>query len=187
MDSMLDIPGKTIFRCDRVSRGGGICIYIDDNLSPFCNIDILSSYILTDLEIISVDVKKPGLKYMKICCIYRPQRVDHKKCIDKLTELLRRHENYKKEIWFFGDFNVDYLKRDDINQKRFSTLFKNFGMTQLVSNITRPGINSGSCIDWIVSNSRFVCYANTSNIFVSDHYAVECVRKKPSILNLILT
>ena len=39
-------------------------------------------------------------------------------------------------------------------------------------------INSGSCIDWIVSNSRFVRYTNTSNIFVSDHFAVECVRKK---------
>ena len=58
LDSMLNIPGKTIFRRDRVSRGGGVCIYIDENLSPFCNIDILSSYISTDLEIISVDVKK---------------------------------------------------------------------------------------------------------------------------------
>ena len=178
VDSMVNIPAKTIFRRDRASRGGGVCIYVDDSLSPYCNIDTQSSYISPDLEIVSIDLKKPGLKYMKICCIYRPPRGNHKNCIDKLTEILSRRENFKKEIWFLGDFNVDYLKRDDPNQKRFSALFKNFGLTQSILNVTRPGKNYSSCIDWIVTNSRFVQCVNTTNIFISDHYVVECYRKK---------
>ena len=51
-------------------------------------------------------------------------------------------------------------------------------MSQLISTSTRPGVNSGTCIDWIVTNSTFVKYSGTLNVFISDHYATECVRKK---------
>ena len=57
-------------------------------------------------------------------------------------------------------------------------MFKTFGLSQLISNITRPTTAGGTCIDWIVTNCRFVQSANVSNIFLSDHFAVECVRKK---------
>ena len=177
-DSLVAVPGKPIFRRDRVSRGGGVCIYIDDSLTQYCNIDSKSSYISPDLEIISIDLQKPCLKHMKICCIYRPPRGDIKKCIEKLTEILDRRENFKKEIWLLGDFIIDYLRRGDVNQKRFLSLFKKKGLNQLISTPTRPGINSASCIDWIVTNCRFVRSANTTDIFISDHFAIECIRKK---------
>ena len=77
-----------------------------------------------------------------------------------------------------GDFNVDYRKRDDINFKRFQTFFKKFGLTQLIENITRPCINSGSCIDWIVTNSRFVASSGVTTVYLSDHFVIECVCKK---------
>ena len=115
---------------------------------------------------------------MKISCIYRPPRGDYKKCIDKIKEIVTRKENFKKEIWLLGDFNVDYLKRSDPNQKRFLSLFKTFGLSQTITSVTRPGNKAGSCIDWIVTNCRFVRYANVTNIFISDHFAIECVRKK---------
>ena len=177
-DALLNINAKTIFRRDRLSRGGGVCIYVDTEFSPFCAIDEQSSYISKDLEIISLNVKKPGLKYMKIACIYRPPRGDPKKCIDKLTEILSRRENFKKEIWLIGDFNIDYLKRNDINLKRFQTMFKTFGLSQLITDVTRPSISTGTCIDWIVTNCRFVQNACVLNVFLSDHFAVECIRKK---------
>ena len=178
IDSLLAIPGKTIFRRDRGTRGGGVCIYVDNKLSPFCKVDVQSSYVSPDLEIISLDIKKTGLKFMKVLSIYRPPRGNHKKCIDKLTEILSRRDNFKKEVWLLGDFNVDYLKRGDPNLKRLINLFKIFGLTQYIFDITRPGVHSGSCIDWIVTNCRFFKSANVSNIYISDHYAFECTRKK---------
>ena len=57
-------------------------------------------------------------------------------------------------------------------------MFKNFGMSQLISDITRPVRSSGSCIDWIVTNCKFVKNAYVLNVFLSDHYATECIRKK---------
>ena len=119
------------------------------------------------------------MKYTKISCIYRPPpRGDHKKCIDKLSEILLRRENFKREVWFIGDFNVDFLKRTDLNFKRFQSFMKTFGLSQLIRDATRPGINSGSCLDWIVTNCKFVHHACVTNIFLSDHFAVECIKKK---------
>ena len=149
IDPLLAISGKTIFRCNRSTRWGGVCIYVDINLSPFCKVDGQSSYI-------------------------RPPKGNHSKCIDQLTEILSRREIFKKELWLLGDFNVDYLKRGDPSLKRFLNFFKLFGLTQYLSDIA----HSGSCIDWIVTNCRFVKSSCVSNIFISDHYAIECLRKK---------
>ena len=170
--------GKTIFRCDRSTRGGGVCIYVKSDLSNYCKIDSKSTYISPDLEIITIYYTKQGSKFMKISCVYRPPRGIHKNCIDKITEILPRKENFKKELWFMGDFNVDYLKRSDPNFKKFQTMFKTFGLCQLIHDVTRPGISSGSCIDWIITNCRFVQKAYVSNIFISDHFVIECIRKK---------
>ena len=44
--------------------------------------------------------------------------------------------------------------------------------------MTRPGRHKWSCIDWIITNGPFVSEAIVSNVMISDHYAVECIRKK---------
>ena len=177
-DSLIAINGKTVYRCDRKTRGGGVCIFVNNSLSPFCKIDDKSSYISPDLEIITIDFQKPGSKFSKFSCIYRPPNGNVKKCIDKLTEILSRRENLKKEIWLLGDFNVDYLKRDDQKQKKFVNFFKLLGLSQLISKITRPSTSGGSCLDWIVTNCRFIMESYVSTIYISDHYPVECIRKK---------
>ena len=48
----------------------------------------------------------------------------------------------------------------------------------MISDITRPGLGHGTRIDWIVSNCRFIKSARSTNIFLADHFAVECIRKK---------
>ena len=186
-DSLLSLTNKLIYRSDRSTRGGGVCIYIRKNLSSYCKIDVKSTYCSSDLEIVSVDLSKPNMKHIKCCCIYRPPHGDHKKCIDKLTEIMSRRENFKKEIWILGDFNVDFRKRDDINFKRFQNFFKTYGLSQIITDVTRPSNNRGSCIDWIVTNSRFVASANVTKIFLSDHLAIECIRKKAREKNPTVT
>ena len=115
---------------------------------------------------------------MIICCIYRPPRGNVAECIKILTEICTRKENSKREIWFFGDFNLDYLDRTNSNVSKFNVFFKKFGMVQLIKNPTRPGKYKSTCIDWIVTNSRFVSDSIVSDIMISDHFAICCVRKK---------
>ena len=68
---MIAIDGKSVFRSDRSSRGGGVCIYVNNSLSPFCKVDPISCNISPDLEIMSINLKKPGLKdIMKIASMF---------------------------------------------------------------------------------------------------------------------
>ena len=147
-------------------------------MSPYCNIDPNSTFSNKDLEIISLSFKKLCVKFSKIICIYRPPRGEVKKCIDHLKEILARRENYKKEIWIVGDFNVDYLKLDNVNTKRFHSFFNISGLNQLICDITRPCFNHGTAIDWIVTNSKFFSTSGVTNIFVSDQFEIECIKKK---------
>ena len=177
-DFLVSISDKVIYRQDRNNRGGGVCIYVNQKLAQYCKIDINSSFTNSDLEIVTINITKPGNKYAKVSSVYRPPRGDHKKCITSLSEILLRKENFKKEIWLLGDFNVDHLNRHDINFKRFQTFFKTYGLTQLINDPTRPGKYNNTCLDWIVTNSRFVSHSSVTNIFISDHFAIECTKKK---------
>ena len=177
-DSLLDIPGIKIFRLDRSSRGGGICIYVKAALSPFCEINRRSTSSSPDIEILSLDVKKTGLKYMLISSVYRPPRGNVTNFVDRLTGIFNNKDNSKKEFWLLGDFNIDYLDRGNQKLLKLNNLFKKFGLSQLIKSITRPGNHKSSCIDWIVSNSNFISYAGVSDIMISDHYAVHCIKKK---------
>ena len=60
----------------------------------------------------------------------------------------------------------------------FITFFRNNGLSQLVNGITRPSKYRGSCIDWVVTNSPFVLHSGVSNVLISDHLTVFCIRKK---------
>ena len=115
---------------------------------------------------------------MLISCLYRPPRGKIQNCIDRLTETYARRENAKVEIWLIGDFNVDFLKRGESNLVKFLNFFKRFGCTQLINDTTRPGKHKCSCIDWIVTNSNFISESSATDMMLSDHYVVYCIKKK---------
>ena len=153
---MLEIPRKNLFRIDRNSRGGGLCIYVDSKLSPHTEIYNKSTFVNSNIEILSLDIKKPGFKHLLVSCIYRPPCGKIVSCINVLAELLSRNENSNKEIWFLGDFNIDYLDRVNQNVNRFNILFKKYGMRQYVIEPTRPGKYKNLSLDWLITNSGFV-------------------------------
>ena len=110
LDHMVSITGKTIFRQDRSAGGGGVCIYGNADLGPYCTIDSKSSFTNKNLEIISLDLKRTNLKFAKIICLYRPPRGDVKKCIDHLTKILLHKENFKKGKLDIGRFQCRFSR-----------------------------------------------------------------------------
>ena len=136
------------------------------------------TFVNSNIEILSLDIKKTGFKHLLVSCIYRPPRGKIVSCIDVLAELLSRNENSNKELWYFGDFNLDYLDRVNQNVNRFNILFKKYGMKQYVVKPIRPGKYKNSCLDWLITNSRFVSKVIVSDAYISDHLAVCCLRKK---------
>ena len=179
-DQLVNLPGEKIYRQDRVgknvkAKGGGVCIYLADKLAAYCAPVSNLSKCTSDYEIICLDITKPGLKFMTIICLYRPPTGKIKPCIEYLKTVFL---NCKSEIWILGDFNIDFLDRASIPRSNFQSLFTNYGLKQIIHNVTRPTNKSGSCIDWIVTNSPFIEQCGVSDDFISDHFTIYCIRKK---------
>ena len=136
-DGLIDIPGKTIFQLDRegnnVKKSG--VWYLDNRLSTHCKINSDKSKYSPDFELLCPNITKPGLRFMTIICIYRPPCGKIKPCIDYLKNLFTCTRN---ELWILGDFNVDFLDRNNDDLTKFLPLFKIFGLKQLINDIARP-------------------------------------------------
>ena len=80
-------PEKTLFRLDRQStlqngktkEGGGVCIYIDNKFSKYCQVLQECSTSNEDIEILTISLLKPGLKFMNISVLYKPLKLLRKK------------------------------------------------------------------------------------------------------------
>ena len=77
------------------------------------------------------------------------------------------------------DFNTDFLKRDNVNVVQTYRFLKKLGLKQEIDQVTRPNRKGGSCIDWIITDCAFVRESGVFDDFVSDHYSVYCIWKKP--------
>ena len=80
---LVNIPGFTIFRCDRVNRSrGGVCIVSRDNISAEC----IGTY---DNGVCELVVLKVHSLNTKPACCYRPLVTHHQEFIPMLGELDR--------------------------------------------------------------------------------------------------
>ena len=83
---MLKLPNKTLFRLDcksklsngTVKKGGGVCIYIDKKYSKFCKVLAACTISNDELEVLTISLRKPGLKFMNISVIYKPPKIPAK-------------------------------------------------------------------------------------------------------------
>ena len=177
--SMLNIPGMVNYRLDRqFKKGGGLCIYVSLKWSKYIKqIDALS-YISNDIEVLTISLNKPTFRKFLISCVCRPPTGKSDTCHSNIKDIISYSVSNNYEMWILGDFNIDYLHRDKPDVKRYIATFKLYGMRQLISDITRPYKNSGTCIDWIITSSYFVALSGVCDHLISDHLPVFCTRKK---------
>ena len=132
-----------------------------------------------DYEVVSILVTKPNFRHLLLICVYKPPKGKVSKLIEFLKGIILRRENETREIWILGDFNTDWLKRDCPDTVLIMSFCKTNGLTQDMDKITRPNKKGGSCIDLIMTNSRFVNRHGIRDDIISDHYTIYCTRKKP--------
>ena len=93
-----------------------------------------------------------------------------------MNNLVNNFQAKEYEKWILGDFNTDF---DNVNVVQTYRFLKQMGLKQVIDQVTRPNRKDGRCIDWIVTDSAFVRESGVLDDFVSDHYTVYCIRKKP--------
>lgn len=145
-DSHISIPNYSVFRNDRVNRGGGgVLIYCKSDLRPRevqCN---------CDLEMIVVDITCAA-KFFRVIGIYLPIFTNQEKlqAIDKLESFLVNDLGERGNCVILGDFNLDLLDSCDIHS-HFVSVMNDLHFEQL---ITQPTHDNRTLIDHIwISNA----------------------------------
>ena len=104
-DSQTDIEGYDILRRDRNRNGGGVAFYVAQSLTYVNRQDLLSH---EDLEILTVEIKKPKSKPFLVTTWYRPP--DSKvEIFDRFESYLLKLDQEDKESIIMGDTNCNLL------------------------------------------------------------------------------
>jgi Endonuclease/Exonuclease/phosphatase family len=109
-ESSTAIPGYTLYRQDRGSRGGGVCIYINDNLNSFEVKETCFGNPNVEQVWCSISINNESI----LCgCLYRVGEEDVEYCKHllesiKQAQLLQANKQYTG-LLICGDFNFDEI------------------------------------------------------------------------------
>jgi len=175
-NSDINISRFSLFRCDRLKKGGGIVIYVRNKFHTRV-ITAISISKMFELLVVKIELSKDA--YLTLAGCYRPLSANS----DSLV-LLEQHLSAIdfNEILLVGDFNCDWLTPA-------SDCFKSFcntlNLTQLIDSPTRLNLKcfeKSTLLDLFLTNAPHKytdrgVFANG----VSDHCVIAAVRntKRP--------
>ena len=186
-DMSIALPGfQAPFRKDRKTKGGGVCVYISDQIAGTLRSDLNHP----DLEVLWVEVKPNPKRSLLVGCCYRPPQCDRsfydylEATLDKVADqdiILMGDFNAKNEKWYSGDKTTSH----GVALKELSDHFNFAQLCHKPSHLNNAG-KPESLLDVIFTNvpEYFPEPATTMPpISTSDHLpvVVECsITKKPN-------
>lgn len=159
---------RSIF-LNREGRGGGIAVYIRDDI--YHNTTPLNT---VSFETIQVDINIKN-KIITLFPIYRPPSQNVTTFVTELDTIINNvHE--KQQLIIVGDMNVDILKENITTTKYLDMLMSN-GLHCLVNETTREDDNNNTqtCIDHLFVRNRVSQtqpHAAVVATTISDHYSL---------------
>ena len=188
-NEMVSIPGMEIFRWDRYNgyqngvtkqRGGGVALYINNNIGLDCQIMTDLTFSNRDIELLSLRCVYMFGKKITVMSIYRPPDGSIEIFFNILNKLFDDNPLTNYDLWLMGDFNIDFLKRQGVNTKKLYEFIRINGLKQHITEPTRLTGFGRACIDFIISNIDVdnIVSCGTLNDVISDHLPVYiCVKK----------
>lgn len=181
-DAEVTPPGYRIYRKDRDSRGGGVAIIYQENLSVSRLADIAG------IECVVINVSLDQFNLV-IAAFYRPPGPENNFC-QKLNEFLCTCKCNSRNVLLAGDFNFPLINLESefpeplaSNAENFVDLIIFHDLTQLVKQPTRIHGDTRSILDlYLVSSS--VCNRDPQvNVLdgISDHAMVALTISRSSI------
>ena len=198
LDYMITVPKYVLYRLDRqtlrpnsldiVKKGGGLAVYVKEEIHVDC---ITLSHLNKsneDIEIQCLTLRPPSQKKFLLLNVYRPPSGNFQTFSDSLTEVMDQIVlNNNLEIFIMGDFNIDLSDPENQNAIALIEGLQNFGLFQKINTPTRHAKNStSSLIDHIYTNSKTITESGNITLNISDHDLVYIVRKKARPANVKL-
>ena len=178
-DGEVYIPGYRLYRNDRNRNGGGVAIFIDENLSPK-----LIPITNCNVEALSIEILPPKQKPFKICVIYRPPNADVQSFYE-IEEYISKLCNGISDVIVLGDFNCNMDPSVDCYKaKKLNDIAVLYQLDQLINGYTRIAENSKSIIDLILTNNKE--YHSESGIYattISDHFLIYTIYGRCNVKN----
>ena len=172
------IDGYTLFHRDREGRrGGGIALYVRNNLNSYINTTIKTD---RNTESLWIDVITGGKKFV-VGLVYRPPDLDGEASAPLLQEIEKasRYNN----VCIMGDFNYRGIDWDDMTGDRISEEFLNVVQDGFFKQLVREPTRQGNILDLVLTNSdTLVSQVEIGARFdVSDHneirFRINAMRK----------
>ena len=163
-DSILNLDGYILYRLDRtfynnqnhIKKGGGVCLYIREE------IDVK----LSTVEHLSNSSQNIECQWVELCFekqrniivgnMYRPPQGDVEIFIKYVEGCIEEIDLSKKDVYIFGDVNIDALDKNHDSTKKLVEFLSQTGLTNYIRKPTRYTTGRNSCLDHIYSNSTKV-------------------------------
>ena len=149
----VSIEGYKEFYTPSNSSKGETALYVKENYDVFERSDLKTQN--DCFESVWVKIKNKRNKNIICGCIYRHPKYDLSEFMIYLETSLKKVASENKEVYLCGDFNLDLLKVDEINNYQlYFNLICSFGFLPLIIQPTRVvDIQTSSLIDNIFCNN----------------------------------
>ena len=167
-DSELFISGYNFIRLDRNRHGGGVAMYIRDNI-----LYEMQEQFMGELELICIKIVIDKQKPFFLVTWYRPPD-SHKDIFVKFESFLQYLDSCGLDFFILGDLNCDVSRTPHhCHTKRLFSLASNYNMKQFIVKPTRVTAYPSTTIDLLFSsNSNRVQFCDVVPITVSDHFMI---------------
>ena len=178
-DAELEICGYQLFRRDRGAKGGGVAVYVRNDVSAVRRFDLEYD----SIEGLWLEILIPKSRSLLVGTFYRaPNSSSYydKDFMAKFEGMMDTCMAQGNEIVIMGDLNCDFLEKRTASTecKQLKAIFKSLNFTQLISEATRVTQGSKTLLDLIASNvPQNICFSGVVPYGLSDHDMVFCVRK----------
>ena len=160
-----------IFRKDRNKYGGGVAIYVSEDINFKKRDDLL-----TNIEFISIELVIPYVKPIIVTSIYRPPG-SPVGIFDNIKCLFSKKDEENREWVLAGNLNCDLLKPRDNDTVHIKRIYNIYNLKQIIKEPTRTTSDTATPIDYIGTNkSEHIVDHGVIPSGISDHDVIFAIR-----------
>jgi len=141
----IHVEGYNVVRLDRSRHGGGVCVYIRDDIAFSPRQDLHDDR----LEALWIDIVIPKTKPITIGTVYRPPKEtaflnNFEKILNKINQI--------NELYIVGDINICLLHNRSSMYKNYMNILQASNLKQILFEPTRITENSKTLLDHVIVN-----------------------------------
>ena len=163
----------------RDKKGGGVCLYIDDDIKYTVRKDLEKIKHPDYTETLFIEIERQAAKNIIVGVLYKPPDQDIK-VFNTFAETLlcKIAKNENKLVYLMGDFNINLINEDiHVPITEFIDMLSSYSLYPSITKPTRITSKTATLIDNIFTNSHTKQTAGIIISDISDHLPIFTVIK----------